>query len=233
MTAKPDTLEILAIHVNNDQQRLWADAMWLPFRTKGVLAISCLIRNNPAGLNAFLAAGGVSKLVSLLQEDNPRLQRQAPSVSGIYAHNNHSCYIDPPCLMVPNAMHSLVGLHRTYHGRCIAASFQANQRASVTAASGSDPVWVIRHRKALQLLTHIAHEKPFAVPTPQVLPPLLRLIDSADKELREAALALFVQLARDPQALAELRKVCPFLRLHATMISFPRLHASMNVRVIC
>ena len=66
--------------MNIDLQRLWADAIWLPCRTKGVLAISCLIRNNPAGLNAFLASSGVSKLVSLLQEDNPRLQRQAPSV---------------------------------------------------------------------------------------------------------------------------------------------------------
>ena len=68
------------------------------------------------------------------------------------------------------------------------------------------------HRKALQLLTHIAHEKPFAVPNPQVLPLMLRLIDSADKEIREAALALFLQLARDPEALAELRKVRFFSR---------------------
>ena len=91
----------------------------------------------------------------------------------------------------------------------------------------------MRRRKALQLLTHIAREKPFAVPTPQVLPTLLRLINSADKELREAALALFVQLARDPEALAELQKVCPFPWLHAPMMPFPQLHVSRDACVIC
>ena len=40
-------------------------------RTKALLALSCLIRNNPEGLKAFLAAGGGQTLVSLLQQRDP------------------------------------------------------------------------------------------------------------------------------------------------------------------
>ena len=75
--------------------------------------------------------------------------------------------------------------------------------------AGSDVLSVLPRRKALQLLGYIAREKPFAVPAHVVLPPLLTLIDSSDREVREAAFSLLVQLANDRDTLQELQKVHP------------------------
>lgn len=44
-------------------------------RQKGLLAISCLIRNDWAGTNAFLVEDGVDWLVKLLREDQAKIQR--------------------------------------------------------------------------------------------------------------------------------------------------------------
>ena len=46
-------------------------------RQKGLLAISCLIRNNPEGLSAFETADGVAKLVKVVNTDVPKVQRYA------------------------------------------------------------------------------------------------------------------------------------------------------------
>ena len=44
-------------------------------RQKGLLAISCLIRNSKTGTDAFLAEDGVDWLIHLLKEDHTKVQR--------------------------------------------------------------------------------------------------------------------------------------------------------------
>lgn len=62
-------------------------------------------------------------------------------------------------------------------------------------------------RKALQLLEHIALDMPAEVPTKRLLPAVLKAVASDDMEVREAALALLIRLARRAEVLSDLQQV--------------------------
>lgn len=61
-------------------------------RQKGLLAISCLIRNNAVGTHSFLVEDGIDWLLRLLREDKSQIQRQLPRTS----YNSYACELVLP-----------------------------------------------------------------------------------------------------------------------------------------